>query len=540
MNILPIVEREMRVASRSWTTQLWKMLIGLSAMVATWMGFEETKYRLVGGGDEILVFLSFAALIFCGFAGAFLTADTISFEKREGTLGLLFLSNLSALEIVLGKLAAGAVRFLTCLLVVLPFMMIPLLKGGVTWPEILRSWLALLIAFFFSVSLGLLVSVFVIEARKGIMTTVVIILLHAFLPFIVRVFGMATRAWNGNGNENLLVSFTPIGGALLGINDFYGGGGFGRASYWIYIGFHSVMALLFLLVAASTLNRKWKRTGADFANTAAGEDREGKKTSKKMTKVQRGIGLEESPYGWMIFSRYRGMTVIVWMRRFLILLLVVTIVLSLLVSRDPEVFFVIAMITAGVLHFLTKLDMEMESVRQLHEDAKQGGLELIMSTPLPDKEILDGAVWSLRKTNARFLPSLLVANGLLAFSVVAFAKQLHMHRGDYVPFMVLFLGGVLMAVADFRTIPIIALHRAIRSKSLVAASFTSAALVHLVPWVFFFIGFAILSNSRGVGWEEVAVFFGGWSVVSIAWVLQMGSRARRILEDRFRGLVAGE
>ena len=47
--------------------------------------------------------LNAIAFIFCLLAGVFLTADCLSEEKREGTLGLLFLTSLKGYDVVLGK-----------------------------------------------------------------------------------------------------------------------------------------------------------------------------------------------------------------------------------------------------------------------------------------------------------------------------------------------------------------------------------------------------------------------------------------------------
>ena len=60
-------------------------------------------------GLALFWFLSAVAAILCFAAGFLLTCDSISREKREGTLGLLFLTSLGLHEIVLGKLAASIV-----------------------------------------------------------------------------------------------------------------------------------------------------------------------------------------------------------------------------------------------------------------------------------------------------------------------------------------------------------------------------------------------------------------------------------------------
>src|SRR5205807_9922791 len=71
-------------------------------------------------------------------AGIFTTADCLSEEKRDGTLGLLFLTDLKGYDIVLGKLAATSLNAFYGLLAIFPVMAIPLLAGGVAGAEFWR------------------------------------------------------------------------------------------------------------------------------------------------------------------------------------------------------------------------------------------------------------------------------------------------------------------------------------------------------------------------------------------------------------------
>src|SRR2546425_8760588 len=60
-------------------------------------------------------------------------ADCISRERREGTLGLLFLTPLKSADIVIAKGLAHGLRAATLLVAVLPVLTIPFLLGGVSW-----------------------------------------------------------------------------------------------------------------------------------------------------------------------------------------------------------------------------------------------------------------------------------------------------------------------------------------------------------------------------------------------------------------------
>ena len=67
-----------------------------------------------------------------------LTADVIAREKREGTLGLLWLTPLTPGQVIVAKTAAEALRAGVMLVAIVPVMVLPMLLGGVGWPEVIR------------------------------------------------------------------------------------------------------------------------------------------------------------------------------------------------------------------------------------------------------------------------------------------------------------------------------------------------------------------------------------------------------------------
>src|SRR3954468_1329752 len=115
MAFLPIVERELRVAARKRNT-FWVRLIAamvavvifaaaLALMDAGW--FRPARSSLGRGLFSVLSWLTFAGAL---AAGLFFTSDCLSQEKREGTLGFLFLTDLRGYDVVLGKLLTTSLR----------------------------------------------------------------------------------------------------------------------------------------------------------------------------------------------------------------------------------------------------------------------------------------------------------------------------------------------------------------------------------------------------------------------------------------------
>src|SRR5260221_726170 len=90
--------------------------------------------------------------------GPLITADCISRERREGTLGLLFLTPLTARGIVLAKALAHGLRAMTMCLAVVPILTIPFLMGGVSWQQAALSLATNFSSFCLALAAGFLAS----------------------------------------------------------------------------------------------------------------------------------------------------------------------------------------------------------------------------------------------------------------------------------------------------------------------------------------------------------------------------------------------
>src|SRR5262245_12834108 len=128
MTFLPIVERELRTAARKRVTirvrvgaALIALIIGGGFLV---LGMMFRGMGMPGSslGRGIFATLTWLALIAVLSAGLFLTADCLSEEKRDGTLGLLFLTDLRGYDVVLGKLFATSLRAAFSLLAMFPIL----------------------------------------------------------------------------------------------------------------------------------------------------------------------------------------------------------------------------------------------------------------------------------------------------------------------------------------------------------------------------------------------------------------------------------
>src|SRR5258708_3664704 len=87
-------------------------------------------------GRYLFLTLFGTAFVCCLLTGAQWTADSVSAEKREGTLGLLFLTDLKSFDIVLGKLAVTSLNSVYGVLAIVPVVALPVQLGGITGTEL--------------------------------------------------------------------------------------------------------------------------------------------------------------------------------------------------------------------------------------------------------------------------------------------------------------------------------------------------------------------------------------------------------------------
>ncbi len=199
MTFLPIVERELRIAARRRFT--WWSRIVAAAFALLIFGLMQGLAMAAGGlfsaGQIEFTILSRLAFIFACFAGVFLTSDSISEEKREGTLGLLFLTDLRGYDVVLGKWSSQTLRAFYAVLAAFPMLALPLLAGGVTGREFALTLLVVVNTLFFSLAAGLLVSTISWDYTKAISGTAVVILLFLIVTGLADSI-LAAAGWSAS------------------------------------------------------------------------------------------------------------------------------------------------------------------------------------------------------------------------------------------------------------------------------------------------------------------------------------------------------
>jgi ABC-type transport system involved in multi-copper enzyme maturation permease subunit len=110
-----------------------------------------------------------------------LTADALSHERRQGTLGMLFLAPLRARDIVFSKFVVHGLQAWGVFVAGLPLLMIPVILGGMTWMDWVRAILLDVGALVLALSVGLLASSSWQGARAVVVGALCMSLLAALL-----------------------------------------------------------------------------------------------------------------------------------------------------------------------------------------------------------------------------------------------------------------------------------------------------------------------------------------------------------------------
>ncbi|MBI4660185.1 MAG: ABC transporter permease subunit [Verrucomicrobia bacterium] len=532
MNSLPVVLREMRVTARMRWIYRTRTSVALASIAAWLFVFLAAPPRVSGAekGMGLLITLSAMAMLLALLSGVFLTADCLSQEKREGTLGLLFLTPLNGYDVVLGKMVANAASSFFALLSILPILCLPLLTGGVTWAETLRVMLALLLSLGLSLSLGMFVSVFSIESRKAFLATFLSILGLSAVPMLA--WALAEAASRRVVPDSFCFQWSPIYALVFAFDFNYNR--FSGVLYWRSVLFLGLIVLALLTTACRRVGSSWQSrdtSGSEPKRRAwLSRRRASLKARLKLPGlIQRGADL----YAWLSYRSsapgagtlwFLGALTAFW---FLMLMLSGT-------TRLRQGGFTIAMFTAFALHLIVKFMLGLEATRQIHQDVRNGNMELLLATPLPEREIVLGQTRACRRRFRGLARLLTGINVVMELSVFLFYEQLQMRSVDKV-FTVFFLGGILALHLDFRAIQWVGIWKALRAQTHLRATFDTLRSVLAIPWILFPMLFFLAVQRPGGRTEDVLfVSMVAWCGFGLGLDLYLIAKTKRRLRAHFR------
>jgi hypothetical protein len=398
MNFLPIAERELRLLTRKRRTFYARGVAALVVIVVClgmlYAGFGGVM-SAASAGRGLFMLLSCLAAAYVLIDGPLRTADCLSQEQRDGTLGLLFLTDLRGYDIVLGKFVSRVVNPAYCLLATLPALGIGLFLGGVTGYDVACMTLALMNGLFVAASLALCTSALCCSERRALgLALVAILSWSVLLPGI----GFGLAAYRGTPVHPIFLVPSPAGAFIHALTSGQTAGTTVFSFFQSLVVTH-VIGWCFLVAASWILPRTWPGGVTSPANTWL-------KTAWPKTKSKpAGISIYFQRHRWMEANPFlwagdrpgqRGLGV--W-PAFLVLGVL------WLFGRiyDPTSWkpMPVYPATVLVLHLVLMYSVAVHACRRPAQDQQSGVLELLLTTPLGADVYLRGQLLSLKRQTFR-------------------------------------------------------------------------------------------------------------------------------------------
>ena len=476
MTFLPIVDRELRVAARRGGTYWMRMgaaLVGI--VVGTWIWLMMLRENQRQMGFAIFVGLSIFSCVYCLLAGLRTTADCLSEEKREGTLGLLFLTDLKGYDVVFGKLAATSLSSFYGLLAIFPVMGIPLLLGGVAPGEFWRIMLVCVNTLFFSLAIGMFCSSICRDAVKGTaLAFAIILMLTMGLPGIG---GLLVEKYHLPLPPKICFITSPGYDCFMAFDE-------PRKHFANFEFFYESVLVVHLiswaalLAACVIVPRSWQDKAADASGARWSELR--RRWGQGTTEVRASFRLrllEINPFYWLA-ARDSRKNFFVWL-----FLLAVAGVWGwgLIVYPDDWPNPGSYVVTALLLHSVLKNWLASMACRRFAADRHSGALELLLATPISVREILRGQRLALWRQFAG--PALVVA--VVDFGFLFAGLYLSRHRIQDPEWPLVWLAGVIIFVWDLFALGWVGMWLGLCSRNGSRAAGATLVRICVLPWLAF-------------------------------------------------------
>lgn len=481
--------------------------------------------------------VKFIALIYCLVAGVRLTADCVSTEKRQGTLGFLFLTHLRGYDVILGKLIAKAVLPACTVLTIVPIVWLVSLWGGVTGEELLYTITAIANALFFSLAVGITVSTFFLNRRRCelIATTTIILLFFVIFPladlFIQSLLTGASGTWAIG--SSLFQFLTNRVSAVA--NPIFSGPLGNQAAIISNMVVHFTSWLL-IAVSSWWIPRSWKERPPTQAQLSL---KDGWKQwiygSGTARALRRRAALEANPFFWRAI-RNRIRPLIPWLFACLTLGIPILIVFS--IGFSPPGFYTFLVFIVVCWYLMPKFWIAREAARTLSNERSEGTLEMVLSTPLSVREIVRGQWMGLRKCYRAALVFPIALSGMLIIGI-NFVPSFSWLSGT--PYATpLLIAVTILFLFDCVTLGWVGMWAGLKLGNTQTATRSAMSKVITIPVLIFelsFLAVAVSISWQGVRGPSPYIPIGLWLVTGLSIDVLLIKSSRALIYREFRNIV---
>jgi ABC-type transport system involved in multi-copper enzyme maturation permease subunit len=524
MKVLPVITRELRAQSRQPFTY-WLRALGVVALLGGAILFINERLfeaNLGGALFGLMHLLGYCAIWFLVPLGV---ADCISRERREGTLGLLFLTPLKPPHIVIAKSIAHGLRALTLVIAIVPALTIPFLLGGVIWQQALVSAVVNLSAVCWCLAAALAASS--LARNAGLAMALAMVLAFGgflFFPWTVgAILGLNSQnTWTNEYSQSVYDFF--VGFAVVGMSSGQWGSLFtmfkapqifGALSMAVVIsGAALVLAVIF---AADRIRRSWRDEPPSARVQQAQKVFCEPVLGVKFLRGWMQRKLERNPIGWLEQRRWSGRLVTwAWFA------IIISVYSAVLTDRN---FFRGYGDIQYLIGWLLAVSMAVSAAGSFRRERETGVLELLLVSPLSTRQIISGRLWGLW---GQFFPAAVTLLGIWAYFITIFRS------GNTYSLAGSAMSEIWFFAVSFLVIPVVGLYFSVQCRHFIGALLLTLAFVFVVPPLLSFIvkfsHWSFASGNDYFHWRKGMTVSICFFQVLIAGYL--GVRLRRNLEQR--------
>ncbi len=531
MTVLPIVDATLRQNSRKrWT--YWSRVAAVGGMsifvIPLVLAIGEYGVGAAPFGSIIAGFSPFVLLILLNI-GAAATIDCIASEKREGTLGLLFLTDLKGWDIVLGKLAAAFTQIWMSWLAMLPLAALLVLTGGFTWQDIARIVLAIGNGLFCGAAAGLLGSSLCRERKNATNIAGLWVLATCILP--PAAAGLLLQYTNLKTLPEVLFAIGPGPGFFRAFSSV---GGPTPGDVWIQLLASHGVAWVAVGLACRFTPRRWQDRPARDATpnpaiTAA--------PARTQTRHRDLLGRE--PFAWLML-RYHWSPTLLWCGLAFGLGLFGLIQHFAKLDRFEEIV-TLSVWLAFFAHFLFKSKIGAEATQGIYDQKRSGALEHLLLTGVTPWAVVAAHWRSLRRQFGPPMLALLALDLCFAFACALKLGTLETSRRNIDGYIILLVCWCYLPAAligDTVVLVWVGMWEAVRTKKKWAHvrgnAFAYAVLGPAGVYIALWIAFMYITDGEIESfWLFILTWTGFSAAAGFAWL----KYCRNVVWTRFRKLV---
>jgi len=424
-------------------------------------------------GRELFSCLSWVSMIYALLAGPLTTADCLSAERRQGTLGLLFLTDLHSYDVVLGKMAAASLRIVFDLTALLPVAALPMLMGGVNLEQVASVALGLVNVMFFSLALGTCASALSVSGRSALAGTVGTLF---FLSLGVPLLGEMLRV-RGAAAIGFWALCPPycLQWCMAGLLSTR------HWEPWLNLGIMHALAWVCLAIAVRRTRNSWRdlpgRPGRMQWNERLERWARG---SAPVRQAWRSRMMDRNPVGWLE-GRDRLQGRVLW-GIILGVALASAIAHALIPKRWPDAGTVV--LWTILSHYVLCVWIALQAPRRLADDKHSGALELLLCTPVKTREVVAGCMIILWRRFGRAVLALVALD--LFIGACYFSENGGWDKFTSGDFWQLAVCLVAVAPVQAYCLARIGVYEGLAQTTGARATFITAWNAGLLPWICWF------------------------------------------------------